>query len=66
MNYLALHLDLGSLYHQDILIYLKPQEGLETHPAQEYLRVQGFLKRREETIGSVRKMHNHIARLILG
>lgn len=44
MNHLALHLDLGSLYHQDILIYLKSQEVLEILPAQEYQRVLGILK----------------------
>lgn len=58
MNHLALHLDLGSLYHQDILIYLKSQEVLEILPAQEYRRVLGLLKGREEIINTARKMHN--------
>lgn len=58
MNYLALHPDLGNLYHQDILIYLKSQEALEIHPAQECQRFLGSLKRREEIISTARKMHN--------
>lgn len=56
MNYLALHLDLVNLYHQDILIYWKSQEGLEVHPAQECRRVLGFLQRREEIISTAKKM----------
>lgn len=58
MNHLELHLDLGSLYHQDILIYLKSQEALEILPAQEYQRVLGLLKGREEIINIARKMHD--------
>lgn len=58
MNYLALHVDLGSLCHQDILIYLKSQEALEILPAQEYQRVLGLLKGKEEIINTARKMHN--------
>lgn len=58
MNYLALHLDPGSLYHQDVLIYLKSQEDLEVLPAQECQRVLGLLKGREEIISTTRKMHN--------
>lgn len=53
MNYLALHLDLGSLYHQDILIYLKSQEALEILPAQEYQRILGLLKGRKEIINAL-------------
>lgn len=58
MNYLALHLDLGSLYHQDALIYLKSQEALEIHPTQECQRALGLLKGRGEKISTARKMHN--------
>lgn len=55
MNYLALHLDLESLYRQDSLIYLKSQEALEILPAQECQRVLGLLKGREEIISTARK-----------
>lgn len=58
MNYLALRLDLGSLYHQDILIYLKSQEALEIPPVRECQRVLGLLKGREEIISTARQMHN--------
>lgn len=58
MNYLAHHLDLGSLYHQDILIYLKSQEALEILPAQECQRGRGLLKGRDKMISAAKKMHN--------
>jgi len=58
MNYLALRLDLESLYHQDILIYLKSQEALEILPAQECQRVLELLKGKEEIVSTARKMHN--------